>query len=79
MNRFGIKIKSSTRATYEKALEFLELQRSSKYRIVGTDPFVSPVPLEELEHYKLEYKSPTTIITRGEETVSQVEIFKYSP
>jgi len=37
------------------------------------------VPLEELEHYDLVYKSPTSVLTRGEETISEVEIFEYFP
>jgi len=46
---------------------------------VGNDPFVSPVPLEKLEHYQLIHKSPTTAVTRGNETISYVEIFEYAP
>jgi hypothetical protein len=46
---------------------------------VGADPFVSPVPLEEPEHYELIYQSPNPFITRGNETISRVEIFEYSP
>jgi len=65
--------------TYEEALAFLELPGSSKYRIVGTDRFTSPVPLGELEHYDLVYQSPNPFITRGNETISRVEIFEYLP
>ena len=65
--------------TYEEAETYVESQGSSYYEIVGRDPFVSPVPLEKLEHYELIYQSDTVLVQRGEETVSSVEIFEYSP
>ncbi|MGB2885926.1 MAG: oligosaccharyl transferase, archaeosortase A system-associated [Dehalococcoidia bacterium] len=63
--------------TYEDAKAFVEAYPD--YRIVGTDPAISPVPLGELEHYDVVYKSPTSVLTRGEETISEVEIFEYFP
>jgi len=66
-------------ATYEDALAFLELPQSSNYRIVGTNPSVSPVPLEELEHYNLVYKTPPKFIAREGATMSFVKVFEYSP
>jgi len=66
-------------ATYEEAEAYLESQDSLNYRIVGSDPFSSPVPLEELEHYTLIHKSPSTVVTRDDDTISYVEIFEYSP
>jgi dolichyl-diphosphooligosaccharide--protein glycosyltransferase len=45
--------------TYEAAEEYLRTHSSDNYRIVGNDPFDSPVPLEGLDHYKLVYESPT--------------------
>jgi len=70
---------AQTFPTYEEALAFLESQESGNYRIVGSNPFTSPVPLEELEHYNLIYKSPNTAVTWGNRTISYVEIFEYSP
>ncbi|MFQ5925145.1 MAG: oligosaccharyl transferase, archaeosortase A system-associated [Dehalococcoidia bacterium] len=64
-------------ATYEEAEDYVESQRSPSYRIVGIDPFTSPVPLEELERYQLVYQSPSTVLQSGEERVSYVEIFEY--
>jgi len=64
-------------ATYEEAVDYLESQRSPNYRIVGVDPFASPVPLEELDRYQLVYQSPSTVLQSGEERVSYVEIFEY--
>ena len=63
--------------TYDDAKAFIDA--NPDYLIVGTDPFLSPVPLEELEHYQLIYKSPSTVATRGAETISYVEIFEYVP
>lgn len=60
-----------------KAKAFVE--ENPVFRIAGRNPFLSPVPLEELEHFELRYKSPTTVTTRGEETIAQVEIFEYFP
>jgi len=66
-------------AAYEEALDFLELHGTSSYRIVGDNPLISPVPLEELEHYSLAYRSPTTVAIREGEPISEVEIFEYTP
>jgi len=65
--------------TYEEALEYLESQTASNYRIVGEDPFISPVPLEELEHYKLVHRSDPEVVGGEEVTISLVKIFEYLP
>jgi len=47
---------------------------------VGSDPFVSPVPLEKLEHYQPVHHSDTWGAKRGDEIISYyVEIFEYQP
>ncbi len=80
-----IKEISSTQsfATYEEAQAYLESQTAPNYRIVGEDPFISPVPLEELEHYKLVYRSDPAVVEaiaeQVEEPISYVEIFEYLP
>ncbi|MGB2798891.1 MAG: oligosaccharyl transferase, archaeosortase A system-associated [Dehalococcoidia bacterium] len=66
-------------ASYEEAEVYLESQTSPNYRIVGTDPFISPVPLEELEHYKLVHQSYIEKELWGSETIPYVQIFEYSP
>jgi dolichyl-diphosphooligosaccharide--protein glycosyltransferase len=63
--------------SYEEARQWVD--QNPGYQIVGDDPLLSPVPLEELEHYKLVYRSPTTVLARGEERFSQVHIFEYVP
>ena len=66
--------------TYGGAKAYLESQASPNYRIVGTDPFVSPVPLEELKHYQPIYHSDSWGAKRGDEIISYyVEIFEYLP
>lgn len=74
-NKIITDVKTFTR--YEMAKAFVET--NPNYKIIGTNPFLSPVPLEELVHYKLIYKSPTTVQSGGEKTISEVEIFEYSP
>ncbi len=64
-------------ASYAAAKAFVDAE--TKYIIVGTNPYLSPVPLEELQHFELVHQSPTTVITRGNGTISYVEIFSYSP
>jgi len=67
-------------ATYEEAQEFVESQTELNYRIVGIDPFTSPVPLEELEHYKLIHQSEPEVLTKKkEEPMPYVKIFEYLP
>ena len=63
--------------SYEIARKFVE--DNQNYRIVGDSPYISPVPLEELQHFELIHKSPTKVVTRGNDTISYVEIFEYSP
>jgi dolichyl-diphosphooligosaccharide--protein glycosyltransferase len=63
--------------TYAKAKAFVDADPD--YIIVGTSPYISPVPLEKLQHFELIHKSPTKVVTRGNDTISYVEIFEYSP
>jgi dolichyl-diphosphooligosaccharide--protein glycosyltransferase len=66
--------------TYEDAQEYLEGQASPSYRVVGNDPFDSPVPLEKLEHYQLVHHSDSWEAKRGGEILAYyVEIFEYMP
>ncbi len=44
-------------STYEEARDFVASHAAENYRIVGVDPFNSPVPLDKLEHYQLVYAS----------------------
>jgi len=67
-------------ATYEEAQAFLKAQSSPNFLLVGIDPFQSPVPLEELEGYKLIYHSETIVAQpSAENQVSYVDIFERVP
>ncbi|MBA7502788.1 hypothetical protein ES706_01382 [subsurface metagenome] len=48
---------SESFSTYEEAEAYISSQELGNYKIVGTDPFTSPVPLEEMTHYQLVYTS----------------------
>ena len=78
-NLIRVKVISDARSfsSYENAAEFIEL--NPDYRIIGREFAISPVPLEKLEHYELIYQSPSTVLERNGDTISQVEIFEYSP
>ena len=63
--------------TYQAANDFLLSKTSGNYRIVGPNPFISPVPLAALQDYKLVYASSQTTDT-GVGATSQVKIFEYT-
>ena len=63
--------------SYEEAEAYVLSQESGNHRIVGTDPFVSPVPLEALEHYKLIHGSDDSMTQSDVGAVPAVKIFEY--
>jgi len=63
--------------SYGEAKEFVDANPG--YIIVGNDPFVSPIPLEKLDHFELIHKSPSIVGTRVGETIALVETFEYHP
>jgi oligosaccharyl transferase (archaeosortase A-associated) len=63
-------------STYEEAQAYVANQTSGNYRIVGTSPLNSPMPLEALKSYKLVYSSEATT-TVVSQTVPSVKIFEY--
>ena len=62
--------------TYEEAEAYVAAQVAGNYRIVGTSPFNSPVPLEELNSYELIHSSNATTTSAGQ-TLPSVKIFEY--
>ena len=62
--------------TYEEAVAYIASQDSESYRIVGTNPFVSPVPLEALNSYQLVYVSDATAGVH-DGSMPALKIFKY--
>ncbi len=63
-------------ATYEEAAAFINDHPG--YVIVGTNPFVSPIPLEALKEYKPIHSSPSIVIQGENTSVSYVEIYEYT-
>jgi oligosaccharyl transferase (archaeosortase A-associated) len=55
-------------SSYEDAQAYIAAQTSGNYRIVSNNPFISPIPLEEMNSYELVYQS---------ETEQPVQIFEY--
>ncbi len=51
-------------------------QPSGNYDIVSYSPFISPVPLEELDGFALRYDSESTVKVSGE-YIPEVRIFEY--
>ncbi|MBA7642276.1 hypothetical protein ES703_49965 [subsurface metagenome] len=62
---------------YEEAEAYIAGQESDNYKIVGTDPFISPVPLEALRHYKLIHSSDSLIWQLNIGMIPIVKIFEY--
>jgi hypothetical protein len=65
--------------SYEEAEAYIASQKSGNYRIVSDDPFVSPVPLQALEHYELVYSSSGFKTTPSGGLIPEVKIFEYTP
>jgi oligosaccharyl transferase (archaeosortase A-associated) len=65
-------------SSYEEAESYISSQKSGNYRIVGTDPMVSPVPLEELQHYKLVYSSEDLAAISNTGQVPAIKIFEFT-
>lgn len=64
-------------SSYEEALDYVENQDSGNHIIVGTNPFISPVPLEALEGYRLVHSSESGISQQGGGVVPEVKVFEY--
>jgi dolichyl-diphosphooligosaccharide--protein glycosyltransferase len=67
--------------SYEEARTFMARQTGANWRIVGKDPFVSPVPLKKLEHFERVYHSDTWAakFADDEPVAYMVEIYRYKP
>ena len=74
-------------SSYEEALEYVESQDEANCRIVGSNPFVSPIPLEALENYQIIYSSEYLVLHKDLSLepeweiitipVPEVKIFEY--
>jgi len=63
--------------TYEEAESYISKQASGKYKIASSNPFVSPVPLEALENYRMVYSSKAGKMQPDIGMVPTVKIFEY--
>jgi hypothetical protein len=64
--------------SYEEASDFLSAQPPGEYLIVGDNPFMSPVPLEALEHYQPLYSSSGGFLMPDAGILPVVKIFEYT-
>ncbi len=64
-------------SSYEEAEAYLSSQNSTSFEIIGTNPMISPVPLEALEHYKLVHSSDNKVTLPEVGEVPAVKIFEY--
>jgi oligosaccharyl transferase (archaeosortase A-associated) len=65
--------------TFNEAQAYVVQQKTGRYKIGSTDPFASPVSLQQLTGFKLEYGSASTKPTPSGGTVPEVKVFKYIP
>ncbi|MBN2074611.1 MAG: oligosaccharyl transferase, archaeosortase A system-associated [Dehalococcoidales bacterium] len=63
--------------SYRDAQDYIAAQESGDYVIVGVSPFMSPVPLERSQDFKLVYSSEYGVSISEEEAVPEVRIFEY--
>ena len=63
-------------SSYEQAEAYVATQESGNYRIIGDDPFVSPVPLEALEDYQLVHSSDGFVVEPNIGRIAAVKIFE---
>jgi oligosaccharyl transferase (archaeosortase A-associated) len=77
----GIKYKNITFSKIFPSFEEADAycQKTPNSRIVGSDPFISPVPLQKLEHYQLVHQSNTVVKQIQDRKLSYVQIFEYQP
>ncbi|MBI4188500.1 MAG: oligosaccharyl transferase, archaeosortase A system-associated [Chloroflexi bacterium] len=77
-NRYKVITSAQEFDSYQKATDYIASQNSTNYRIVGIHPFISPVPLEALQNYRLIYSSPDSVALPNLEPVPAVKIFEYT-
>ncbi len=63
--------------TDEKAIAHISRQTSGNHKIVSDNPFVSPISMERLKHYRLIYDSKTSVGQMDVRTDTAIKIFEY--
>jgi hypothetical protein len=66
--------------TYQQAIDFVNKQGPSTHKIVGTNPFISPIPLDAVPNYQEVYSSDSRVqySTNATDTTPEVKIFEYT-
>jgi oligosaccharyl transferase (archaeosortase A-associated) len=68
----------SSFASYQEALDYVDSQESGNHAIIGSSPFISPVPLEAVPDFNLVYSSSQGTSLSGVGLVPEVKIFEYT-
>lgn len=76
-NRYKQVVDFEEFTSYQDALDYVESQESGNYRIVGINPFISPVSLEAVQNYNLVYSSESGIASSDGDKIPEVKIFEY--
>jgi len=63
--------------TYAGAKAYVAIQTSGNYQIGSFNPFISPVPLEQLSQYQLIYSSNTVVDYAEVKNIPVIKIFEY--
>jgi oligosaccharyl transferase (archaeosortase A-associated) len=63
--------------TYDEALSFLSQSAGGNWRLVGTNPMESAVPLAELQGFSIEFESTEQAFIQAE-LLPEVRVFRYS-
>ncbi|MBI2869873.1 MAG: oligosaccharyl transferase, archaeosortase A system-associated [Chloroflexi bacterium] len=63
-------------SSYYEAQSYIDRQPAGSYRIVGNNPYISPVALPQLDRFKLVYSSEETV-SQASFTVPEVKIFAF--
>lgn len=64
-------------ASYDEAVANVRARKGEQVRIIGEHPFISPVPLEALDSFKLAYMSKGSTWSTGIGNVAEVKVFEY--
>ncbi len=72
-NRYKQIINVEEFSSHKEALDYVENQRPSNHRIAGFNPFISPVPLEAVQNYRLVYSSKSSVYNADARMIPEVK------
>ncbi len=64
--------------SYEEAVDFIDSQESGNFAIVGSNPLVSPVPMEAPAGFTLVHESPQQAALQAGNQTAEVKIYQYN-